>query len=70
MSGRDRFKIIILDKAPAASGLLMQTTLGYNQVSYQELVDAFNQEFGKNISVSDIDTLNTFDEVVSYLANA
>lgn len=64
---KGRVKTIIMDKAPNADNLQMQSEMGYNQPAYQAMVDAFNAEFGTNVQVSDVDHLNTVGDVVVYM---
>jgi hypothetical protein len=62
-----RVKKIIMDKAPNADDLQMQSEMGYNQPAYQAMVDEFNAELGTNVQVSDVDHLATVGDVVAYM---
>lgn len=64
---KGKVKTIIVDKAPNADNLHMQSEMGYNQPAYQAMVDAFNAEFGTNVQVSDVDHLGTVGDVVAYM---
>lgn len=67
MSVKGRVKTIIMDKAPRADNLLMQQELGFIPGQMDDLAAAFNAEFGTNVSGTNLDNLQTVQDVVAYM---
>ena len=64
---KGRVKVIIMDKAPNGDQLNMQNELGFQGADYVALANAFNQEFGTQVTAADIDNLPTVQDVVNYM---
>lgn len=64
---KGKVKSIIMDKAPSGDQLTMQNQLGFQNGGYQPLADAFNAAFGTAVTATELEGLNTVEDVVVYM---
>lgn len=61
---RGKVKTIIMDKAPSADSLRMQSNLGFQSGGYTSLTEALNAEFEITLTEAEVEAQATVNDVV------